>query len=484
MRGAYLLVPLLVGCGGEDGPSAQGASTGDTARATSSTSPAPLQGGCAVQSDNVLRYDCVFHLAEPAPLTLAVSGGSRGHTLQSTEPSEQHAFTVVLLKPGTPYDWTVDAGSASLSGSFTTSALPPEVDLRATVTGVGTTDSIVIPFQCGAPGHLVAIDALGEVEWYQDMTSSLDGDDLDGLALSGFDATPESVIGLLHHSHITEFDWSGTSTGSASQGTDYTLPTHHSVHRSPGRRYVLNADTHLLPDGNYLLDGVYVFDADWSPLGEWSLREALTPSGGGPAGGYWGAEFPGAIDYSHTNSIHVDENLDWILSMRGLNTVIKVRGDLGAPDFGALIWSLSSSALSPLGSDYLVTSSQAITPQMDFSDQHHAHVEADGGLWLFDNRAFGENSRGIRMRLEDAYGVADIERVVTHPERSAEQSSVYLLPNDHTLLTCANSQTLYEYAPASTEPVWTATLSCPEGNRAPLTLRGQPVFWESDQGSR
>jgi len=477
MRAKLLWLLLACSCTQvEEAPPKEQEPPQDTGPPSPSTGEVRVQGGCAVQPDNVLRYDCTFTLPAPGPLTVTVEGGGRTRTLEGSTATLQHEMTVFLLTPQTDYIWSANSGPDVATGGFTTGPLPAAVDLRATVTGSGTTDSIVIPFQCGAPGHLVAINERGDVEWYQDMTQEL-GEDLNSLSVTGFDATTESAIALLHHSHITEFDWRGRPLGSASLGTDYDLPTHHSVYRRDGKRFVLNAEAYPLVDGTYLLDGVYIFDTAWSVLGSWSLRDLLTPSGGGMPGGYWGAEFPGAIDFSHSNSIYVDEQGDWILSMRGLHTVIKVRGDLDAPDFGALMWSLSSTAWSPFGTDYLVTSAGGITAKLDFSDQHHAHFEDDGGLWVFDNRGFGEHSRGIRMSLDDTFAVADIDRSLDLPERCSVQSSVYRLPNEHALLTCATSQTLYEFDTTSPDPIWQATVTCGEDGRAPTTHRGQPIFW-------
>ncbi len=469
-----VVVALLVGCGGPDN-SVRIEETDTVPTTTDTDDPPPqLSGGCAVQPENVLRYDCVFDLTGSADLEISLEGGDRSQIFHSEEILDRHEITLWRMRPETTYSWTAVADGGQLSGEFTTGPLPSAVDIEAVVTGTGTADSIVVPFQCGAPGHLISIDSTGQVEWYQNMTIGL-GVGLQGVLITGFDATSDSLIALLGRIGIAEYDWTGELIGGALVGQEYAQPTHHAVFRKDELRFVLNVDVYAEPDGDYLMDGIYVFDSDWNVLGEWSLRDVLTPSGGGPGGGYWASEFPGAIDYSHANGIYVDDSGDWIVSMRGLDTVIKVRGDLAAPDFGWVIWSLTTSVFSPFSSDYLVTSTNGVTQQLDFSDQHHAHLEDDGGLWMFDNGRFGDDSRGIRMTLDDANAIADIDAVFQLPELCAVQSSVYRLPNGHALLTCATSQKIYEFDGVSPDPVWEAALGCPEAGGTPLMVRGQPV---------
>ena len=474
-----LVALSLIGCGGKD--------LGTVPDKPTDTAPPPvtdtddiaapwLSGGCSAQDDNALRYNCVFNLSAQDSLQLSLDGPGRDQLYASDAVTDRHELTLYLLTPSTEFTWIASAGGHQLAGTLTTGPLPPDVDIVADVTGVGTADTIVVPFQCGAPGHLVAVDERGQVEWYQNMTRNL-GDGLNGINIDGFDASAESLIGLLGHAGIAEYAWEGEQLGSALVGQDYDKPTHHSVFRRDGQRFVLNADDYVEPDGTYVMDGIYVFDADWNVVDEWALRDILAPSGGGAPGGYWGSVFPGAVDYSHSNGIYVGDTSEWIVSMRGLHTVIGVQGASAAPDFGSLQWALTTSGFSPFTTDYLVTSSNGATADPSFSDQHHAHIEDDGGLWLFDNGNFGQDSRALRMTLRDDYDVADIDQVFQLDELCAVQSSVYLLPNAHVLVTCAGTQTIYEFDGASPEPIWEVKLSCAQGGNAPLMVRGQPIFW-------
>jgi len=473
-----IAVLALFGCGNGDGATVPGPTDSDPPTDTDTDTDAPLgpfSGGCEVQDDNVLRYDCTFELEEAGPVSVSLEGGSRSQVFSSTEVAHRHVIALYLMTGETNYTWTATADQSVLLGQFTTGALPPVADIYADITGTGTTDTIVVPFQCGGPGQLVAIDERGQVEWYQNMTVGFG--EGPGVLLAGFDASAASLIGLLGHSGIAEFAWTGERLGGGKVGVDYPLPTHHSVFRKGSLRFVLNANSFTEADGTYVMDGVYVFDADWAVLDEWSLREVLTPSGGGPIGGFWADEFPGTVDYSHGNGIDVDDAGDWILSFRGLNTVIKIRGDPVAPDFGSVLWALTTSGLSPFTSDYSVISSNGATTEPFFNEQHHAHLEDDGGLWLFDNGEFGADSRGMRMMLDDNAATADIDQVFQLDTFCSVQSSVYRLPNGHALVACAGNQTLYEFDGVSSEPVWLASLGCNQAASTPLMVRGQPVFW-------
>lgn len=442
--------------------------------------PAPM---CQVQPDNALRIDCSYVLDEDAPLLVQVrKDGLEIDRATSDTPARTHAFTFWNLDPETTYTLRAVPGGRTdraWEESVTTDPLPEVVDLAIERSGAPTVEHVLFPFQCGGPGHLVLVRASdGQVVWYQDITGGTQlGKNIrvDGFE---FDAASGTVLALLGHLGVREFTFEGEVTFEAGKVLDppLGLPTHHDAHRLGDRRYVLNADAHIEADGAYVMDGVYVLAPDGSVEAEWSMRDHVTPSGGGPGGGYWQAEYPDAVDYTHTNNLYVDPSGDWLLSSRATNTTLKVRGDPDAADFGEIVWALNTWLGVPFASDFEVISSNGVTDQLILSDQHHTTFDDDGLLMMFDNGRPNDHSRGVALALDEANGVADIVDAWPLDQHCPIQGSIFRLPNQHVLLTCPTLRTFYEFAPGETTPLFTMGVQCAQGDEKPLVVRGQPVF--------
>lgn len=467
MLGRSSVVLLLVACRVTPGPG-EGALPGPVANPS-----------CALQDDNALRLDCAITLDAPGPVDLLVMDGELVvRRFASDDTASEHAVTLWGLRAEHTYTVRVvprsDPGAA-WDERITTGALPQNIRLVAPPTGTSGTDAVLFPFQCGGPGHLVLVDTTdGEVLWYQPI---IDGTDLpELLKVDGFeyDAERGSIVLLAGHKGVREIDWTGRVL--LETGIFYGLerPTHHDVHSRGDLTYALNAAAHVEPDSEYVLDGVYVFGADGEVAATWDLRDHLTPSGAGPASGYWSLEFPGAVDYTHTNGLFVDEAGDWILSSRAMHTILKVVGDPDAPDFGDILWALTTNSGSAFESDFEVVSSGGIT-DLTFSDQHHANLDADGHLLMFDNGNGAELSRALDIVLDEALGTADIVDTWSLEEHCPIQSSAFRLPGGNVLVTCATSRSFSEFAPGVDAPVWTMKAECADTDDRPLAVRGQPI---------
>lgn len=437
----------------------------------------PTTARCARQADNALRIDCTVPLGAPAPLDLRVLD-ARGLTVtaRSLPAADLHQVTFWGLQPETAYAvrGTVP-GQPSWEEPVETGPLPPVVQFDAALTGTPTPEALLLPFQCGGSGRLVVMRPTdGEVLWYQEVGAGLDLPNFVKVEGFGLDSASGRIQVLYGHHGLRELLWSGEVVQHVPRSS-LPRPLHHDVLRVGPHLLALQADAHDEPDGSYVLDGVYVLDEGGEVVAEWDLRDHLAPTGGGPGSGYWTIEFPGAVDYTHANSLYVDDNGDWYLSFRLLDTVLKVRGALDAPDFGEILWALAPTDRGLLGNDLTVASTNGATDVLDFERQHHANLDEQGRLLLFDNRDAAEASRVLRIRIDEGAGVADIEEAWGLDVHCPVQGSATPLPNGHVLATCPTLQRIVELAPGQPEPVWEATLTCRASGERPLLMRAIPV---------
>jgi hypothetical protein len=280
------------------------------------------------------------------------------------------------------------------------------------------------------------------------------------------------------HSAVAEYALDGALLWSAEFGADFDRRVHHDLVRQGSRTFVVNADAYAATDGrSYVMDGVYVFDADGELEAEWDLTELYDPAGeGGSPGGYWAAEFPGSIDWAHVNALWVDDDLNWTLSLHDFHTVIQVVGDPDAADFGALQWELVGDAAGGFTSDFTLTSSVPWVSPARFAGQHHTWMPEPGVLMLFDNNGMmPPEARALQIEIDEAARSAEITGAWSMGERCPGQSSAYLLPDGDVLGTCADSKTFRQMPEAGGEPSWTMTASCRTGSHRGPVYRGVPL---------
>ena len=91
-------------------------------------------------------------------------------------------------------------------------------------------------------------------------------------------------------------------------------------------------------------------------------------------------------DYIHFNSLFVDADGDWVVSLRHFDAVLKIH----KPD-GTIAWTLGGKA-----DDF------ALTGPERFSHQHFAHFLPEGPLLLFDNGNANEATRVVELGLDQA----------------------------------------------------------------------------------
>lgn len=123
----------------------------------------------------------------------------------------------------------------------------------------------------------------------------------------------------------------------------------------------------------------------WSPDGRIPMEDSFVP---------FNAQMP--YDPWHINSIDVDSDGNWLLSMRNTHAIYKVN-----PATGEIIWTLGGKR-----------STFALGDRAQFAFQHDARFRPDGNISLFDNNCCGNpfappqpvsqpSSRGLVLKLDE-----------------------------------------------------------------------------------
>jgi Arylsulfotransferase (ASST) len=171
-----------------------------------------------------------------------------------------------------------------------------------------------------------------------------------------------------------------------------------------GYRYVQHTDLQPAgggPDQTLLDSGVLRYDVKtgqlvnaWSAADHIAMTDSYTP--GNPNN-------PNAYDPWHINSIDVDKDGNWLVSMRNTWAIYKIN-----PTTGAILWTLGGKV-----------SSFAVPDNIAFAFQHDARWRPNGEISLFDNDccAFipqpsgppkpappvhGLQSRGMQIKVDEA----------------------------------------------------------------------------------
>ena len=457
------------------GATGSGVPAGTTVGTPGATVPDTPHVRCEARSDNVLLIDCVALLPSESPGAAFLqepTGALRA--LDVTQIADELLFTVWRLNAQTTYTVRVQPASGpELQTEFTTAAIPAEHAIAPIVTGSPSFSHLLIPHQCDGGPNMILLDEQGEIVWYVAVAATgMTGAGF--AAVDGFDITPDGVVAVVGRTRVRQWTWTGDLVMDLGWPAELPGPVHHDVVHRDGDTYVLTAEQVVGQDGlNYVMDGFLVFDAAHDLVAEWSLSDVYAPSGGILApGGFWGTFFPNSWDWAHSNGIDVDPNGDLLFSSRSFDTILKIRGDWAEPDFGQVAWALSADPYSVLGSDFSFDGS--IAPG-DFMEQHHPNLDAQGRMHLFDNRAFGFDSRATRWQLDELGMTATLQAAWSLGEACSVQGSVFGLGNDNAVATCASSQTVYEFSPASADPTWSITVPCADSPTRPLVVRGYPL---------
>jgi len=471
----------LTGCGNGDTAEPSTSDTDTDTTDTEDTDASPTEtitadgiaATCTPQADNVLRYDCEVTLDTAGSVSIDFSESAGDVRTRSSDAASAttHQVTLWGMRAGTEHNWTVIVdGATGPSGTFTTAALPAELDdLDVVVSGNDpVADHVIFATSCGTSNYTLVVGSDGEVYWYQH----------NGNAGTVMNMTDEGTV-LVSGNTVAEFDMAGNPL---LELTGFSKPVHHDAYKYDGHVYVLFAESYPVGNEDAVLDGIFIYNEGGTLVETWELFDHVTVTEADLAGasdGFWDQEFPGALDYSHGNSVFVDDS-GFYLSTRWMSTVWKMKG-LNDPDFGDIDWSLTGERTSPIDEDLRLSS--AIGGDDDFIGQHHATISADGTLTLFDNREQPGVSRGIGVDIDAAAGTAEIISSYELPLQCNIQGGTFRLDNGDTLVTCATEGTTYHFRDGAASDSFSMDVSCGNvgggggggGGGRPTTARMEPI---------
>ncbi len=186
------------------------------------------------------------------------------------------------------------------------------------------------------------------------------------------------------------------------------------------------------PAEGSILDGVAqeIDIASGEVLFEWRSLEHVDPeeSSYEPT-----PDLESAYDYFHINSIEEDGDDHYLISARRTSAVYKIDRRTGE-----VVWRLGGKR-----SDFTMGEGTV------FAFQHDARLLPDGTITLFDNRgaAMEEQSRGIRLKLDEDAMTATLVQEFVHPEQpfATYQGNVQALPNGNVFVGWGSAPYLTEH---------------------------------------
>ncbi len=410
-----------------------------------------------------LRRTCTADLAEAAAVTWTWDDGEGNSGSALTPSGTRHEVFVSLLVPDAVYEieGVDDSGTVVAKGAFDADGLPESLLLSFDISGQPGAPFVVFPFGChDAQSLLVVARTDGVVVGYEDLATAF------GFTgkrpIRGLTATEEGTfLVLVGNDVVAEVDFARGIVASFSAEAG-TLPAvvHHDVLRSDGVLWALTAEARSFAGSSYVMDGVIGLDAAGGVVASWNVADVLTPTGDGAAGGYWGERFPGAIDFVHANSLAVDDDGGFLVSLHKEDAVLRLDKDFV---YDWLLVGNPASALAP--GDVVLASGGAIVPT--FSGQHHVWSPEPGLLWMLDNEGAADGARVLGFAIDGASATAIDER--QSGLNCPGQGNASRLENGNAWVDCSESATFVELEPGGAT-VFSMTPSCSYGEPSDETL--------------
>ena len=353
--------------------------------------PSEIEAKAPAAPENVLSAHISFTMAA-APDSVRVSftenGGAAFTTPFRTGKSGADTIDVIGLKPGTKYTYQVDAVTArvqrsSSSSTFTTGDLPSDLaDVKmATISGTASRYAVT-GLQTVSGGYAVAFDNTGAIVWYHDFTST-------GLQVSDVMMQPNG--------NFTAFI-GNTSGFQALEGyyVEFT-PGGREVrtYRAPSGYYMDDHEIRLTGEGTALRAHYITYSIesqDLTYMGGLSNvalagHQIVRQNDAGLIEFNWNAwdrievdEWVGddnakqtrtATDFDHPNAISFDNTGNYIISWRNLNQIMAID-----PQTGDILWRLGGA-----NGEYEFVND----PEGGFTKQHSPKILPNGNLLVYDN---------------------------------------------------------------------------------------------------
>ncbi len=239
---------------------------------------------------------------------------------------------------------------------------------------------------------------------------------------------------------VRETNYAAISQQLVARGADPITTIHHDAIRLPDGGTAFIASSEKVADQgsgpvDVLGDQIIVVDANlqlkwwWSEFDHLDITRPATLGelchrGNAGCPYITNPNYSVANDWTHSNSVWLAPDGNFLLSSRHQDWVMKVRYENGRGD-GALLWKLGEDG------DFRVSSSD---PHPWQSHQHNAEIQPNGLLSLFDNgntriQDFGGHSRGQVWQLDETNKVAKLVVNLDLGDFSSATGSTQLLSN-------------------------------------------------------
>lgn len=382
-------------------------------------------------NNNVLLPHIQFETPDSAELCVEFWPVNRTGKKQKTKPSMglRHAITLMNVKPATRYAYRImhSNGNTSKEFYFQTDSLPDNL-LAINKNKIDTTlfDGYILLQRFFKQGANVLIDREGDIVWYHLYDTAV---------RRAFSWTANNTILAIYDSaRIVETDLLGNrllDLDLEKLGLPYKV--HHEVFYDPAGDIVTITHDSARYDlrkfggtnNQYLTaDGILVLSKKGEVRWTWNLLEAENPT-----------RFSGKIDlkgnWGHANSIALDSQGNYLISLRDFNQVWKVD-----KKSGAVLWKMGEQG------DMRISAKED-----QFIRQHSAHFNPRGELMLFDNGDFKirPSSRVMSYKINEGNHTAEAVIRVTLPRALSSYrmcSAGYLAPGKYLVCTTRKNATI------------------------------------------
>lgn len=393
--------------------------------------PIDVNFSLSAHESNVLMVKAKIITSEVTDVSIQFeSADTQSHETSTSAASLEHEITVLGLRPNTTYQFvakiTDQSGETTRSESqtFTTPELPfnlPDIQLKTS-----TDDSYLgITFFAvsGTDARFIGVDEAGIPVWY------LHGNDVPMINNSPvIKYLGDSQFMLLLRAKVWIIDMLGNILST------YDLPNyHHEATLLNNGNVAILVNTFEEFNGNLLKgDRIEEYDPAGNLVWQWSSFDHLDTT-----------RFPGALstrvvdgalEWTHSNAIHQQEDGSLLLSVRSQSWVINI--DHNSGDINWILGSAEGSSKASLQNKFLTLQEGSW-----MSAQHAPMQTANGDYLIYDNRNEAElagvnnNSRAVKYQVNPTTMTAKQvwESVVDKYTQSL--GDVDELPNGNILIT-------------------------------------------------
>lgn len=309
-----------------------------------------------------------------------------------------------------------------------------------------------IKFEKNALRELAILNSDGELCWYL-----LSKDPISSYNITKNNTIIYSTAKLVRnedntikfsHSNIYEINLKGDTLFKITNIPNFI---HHEIMRNDKNEYIaITSEVREVEGGSsketgkVMLSGEKIIKIDSSKniTWQWSLFDHLDPKiykaykkGAGYVGALYGKN---VYDWVHANKIFIDNDGNYVLSLRFMSTLLKIDAVTGK-----LIWNLGYYTEEAVMGDF------DLTKQTIFEHQHNPIALANGNYMIFDNGEVRKTSRIIEIQLDTVHKKAALVNEYPLPDKyfTPHLGNITILDNNNWLINAGIPKKIIEVNP-------------------------------------